>query len=371
MAEDLESTVARNFGPIRMVPVAGGPAAIGAAHGAMRSEGILRYAADRLEIVTAGTWSGAPLSADRALAIAESMLPSHERYAEDLYHEMVAMAGAAGLTPPEAVIVGGFTDFVDTVRGEAGAPMEDNCTAIIVPGPVARDGHAMLGQTWDMHDSATEHVIMLDLRPDAGPGALVFTTEGCLGQIGMNEAGIAVGINNLTAASGTIGVTWPFVVRKILQQTDIDDAVECVLAADLAGAHNYLIVDATGEGVNIEAMPQGSAVTRVTHAPLVHTNHVTDDGVRAHEARRPSALSESSRARMARARELLDGHSEIGPERLMDITRDPEAVCQVSHEPYHIESCGAAVMRPASGDMWAVWGRPDRHDYEHFAMSRV
>ena len=36
---------------------------------------------------------------------------------------MMAMASAAGITPAEAVVVGGFTDFVDTVRAATGGPL--------------------------------------------------------------------------------------------------------------------------------------------------------------------------------------------------------------------------------------------------------
>ncbi|NND03764.1 MAG: hypothetical protein HKN91_13355, partial [Acidimicrobiia bacterium] len=219
--------------------MSGSPEAVGAAHGATYSEEIVAYARERTSIVTTGTWSGAEASADQVLSIAELMIPAHDEYSEDLTHEMIAMAAAVGITPAEAVVVGGFTDFVDTVRGRLGdAPYEDTCTAMIVPAAAASERQAMLGQTWDMHDTATEHVILLDLEPGWGPRALVFTTVGCLGQIGMNEAGIAVGINNLTAAVGTLGVTWPFVVRKALEQSTIDDAVKCVMDAELAGAHN-------------------------------------------------------------------------------------------------------------------------------------
>ena len=350
--------------------LAGSPEAIGAGHGATRAAGIGEYTADRIGIVCAGAWSGGPMAPAQVHDLADSMLPAHESYSPDLFWEMAAMAGAAGITLGEAVIVGGFTDFVDTVRGQlGGAPYEDNCTAVIVPAAAA-DGGGMLGQTWDMHDTATAHVIMLDIRPERGPAAMVFTTEGCLGQIGMNEAGIAVGINNLTAAAGTKGVTWPFVVRKVLQQTSLEAAVECVLGADLAGAHNYLIIDRFGRGVNIEAMPQAVHVTEVESAPFVHTNHVLGEPTTAFEAPRPSALMESSHRRLARGRELVAAGVR-SPEDLMDLTRDPEAVCQVSHEPYHVESCGGAVMRPATGEFWAVWGRPDQHEYEHFGFAAV
>ncbi len=57
---------------------------------------------------------------------------------------------------------------------------------MIVPDELA-GGAGFLAQTWDMHDSATEHVTLIRVAPDSGPAALVFTTVGCLGQIGMNR----------------------------------------------------------------------------------------------------------------------------------------------------------------------------------------
>ena len=178
-----------------------------------------------------------------------------------------------------------------------------------------------------MHDSATEYVIMLEIEPAGLPSALVFSTVGCLGQIGMNEAGIAVGINNLSAAVGRAGVTWPFVVRKALQQTDIDAALACVMEADLAGAHNYLLLDRRGRGYNVEAMPGCRKVSELAEGPLFHTNHCLDSDAKREEAEKPPALLASSHARLRRARELI-GEEPVTFKHLVDLTRDSEAICQ-------------------------------------------
>jgi isopenicillin-N N-acyltransferase-like protein len=353
---------------IRTTRLSGDPRSRGTQHGAAHGPDIRSYVSERVGLVAGGAWSGTPLSVDAILTLADSMLEAHERYAPDLHEEMLAMAAAADISAAEAVVVGGFTDFIDTVRGVYGdGPIEDTCTAVIVPSGAAVGGLPLLGQTWDMHDSATQHIVMLDLHPDTGPAAMVFTTVGCLGQMGMNAAGIAIGINNLTAAAGMRGVTWPTVVRKALQQSTLDEAVSAVLEADLAGAHNFLLVDRAGRGVNIEAMPQTAVVSEVDAAAFVHTNHTLADATTAHQAERPGTLMDSSMARLARARELISA----GPQdaaALMGLTRDPEAICQVSVDPYHIESCGGAVMSPATGEMWAVWGRPDQHRYERFGV---
>ena len=356
---------------IRIVEMWGDAVSRGTSFGSAYPDETQAYARTRVELVQGGSWSGEPIERDDILELATKMIPFHEQYAPDLHDEMAAMASAAGISLEEAIVVGGFTDFVDVVRGMYGsAPEEDTCTAVLVPGPASIDGTGLLGQTWDMHDTATQHIVMLDIRPDLGPAALVFSTVGCLGQIGLNEAGVGVGINNLTAANGKPGVTWPMVVRRALQQTQLDDAVRCVIDADLAGGHNFLIVDATGSGVNIEAMPSGFHLTEVETAPFVHTNHTLDPRTSAQQAVRPDQLMLSSSTRLARARELI-GDQKVDVEALMRLTRDQEAISQVSSDPYHIESCGGAVMHPATGEMWAVWGRPDVNEYERFEVGQI
>ena len=351
-------------GALRRLVLAGDAARRGSAHGEAHAEEIRRYAEERVQLASNGVWAGRPATRDDVLGLASAMLPAHRAYSPALCAEMEAMARAAGLSAAEAVIAGGFTDFVDAVRARAdAAPEEDDCTAVLVPTARAVGSEPLFAQTWDMHDSATEYVVLLDVRPQDGPRALVFSTLGCLGQIGMNEAGICIGINNLAAAVGRIGVTWPLVVRRALEATCIEDALAAVVDADLAGAHNYLLLDAVGRGFNVEAMPAHKQVRALTDEPLFHTNHCLEPEARAHEAARPPQILASSVERLRRARELLaDGP--IGVERLVAMTRDPEAICQRSRPPFHIESSGAVLLRPARGELQAVWGLPSENEYE-------
>lgn len=354
---------------MRKLVLQGSPTERGLAHGEAYRDEIRAYAEDRVALSAGGQWANRKADRDEILALAASMLPAHRAYSPELTEEMEAMAKACDLSPSEAVIVGGFTDFVDAVRAlEPDVHEEDDCTAMLVPPQKGAEGRGYLAQTWDMHSSATEHVALLDIQPEAGPRSFVFSTVGCLGQIGLNEAGIAVGINNLSAAVGQRGVTWPLVVRKALAQSNLEDALRAVLDAPLAGAHHYLLLDAQGRGYDVEAMPQGHSLRKLEEGPLVHTNHCLSPTTRALEATKAEALMDSSQARLQRALELLD-RDEIGVEELMQITRDPEAICQIAREPYHIESSGAAVMSPATGELWAVWGLPSENEYNHFEFN--
>jgi isopenicillin-N N-acyltransferase like protein len=314
---------------------------------------IREYLDDRVGLSGDSIWAGQDVDSDTVLALAAKTLAHHRAYSGTLYEEMIALGEAAGITPAEAVVVGGFTDIIDVVRAHAGsAPTEDECTAVIDP------VNGVLAQTWDMHASAGEFVIMLKLEPRIGPTALVQTTAGCLGQIGMNEAGIAIGINNLTSI-GRPGVTWPFVVRKVLEQSDFDSAVACVLGADLAGGHNFLLIGPDGEGVNIEAMPGAVRVDRVTDRPFVHTNHCLDPETRREEGPRAREHVLSSDLRLERGVELardLDG-----------FFADP-AIARPSTDPHLSATCGAMIMHPMELRLDSVWGLPGQQPWETFRL---
>tara|TARA_B100001113_G_scaffold230023_1_gene188859 strand:+ start:388 stop:1479 length:1092 start_codon:yes stop_codon:yes gene_type:complete len=358
--------------PIRILDLKGTPEEMGYKHGTTYADEIKIYANERIRLASGQFWAGQEITESQVIEIAESCLPAHEKHSPELYAEMCAMAEGAGITPAEAVVVGGFTDFVDTVRNVFGGPyptdvIEDDCTAFIIPDSQA-NGQGLYGQTWDMHDTATDHVVLMRIQPENAPDALIFSTVGCVGQIGMNNEGVCVGINNLVGTDGCPGVMWPSVVRAALATSNANEALNEVLSADLAGSHSFLIFDSSGTGYMIEAMPTARPHTTLEETPLVHTNHVLWDQAKRVEALRDPAIKANSETRLSRATELLD-QEQVTVEDLMSVTRDPEAICRTSVDPYHIESSGAAIMRPQTLDFWAVWGVPSANEYVHIPFN--
>ncbi len=355
---------------MRVVTVNGSPRDRGIAHGTAYRDEIRAYAVDRVDLVCAGAWSHHPLERPAVIELAEACLEPHRRYAPDLVEEMAGIAEATDTSLAEMLIVNGFTDFVDTVYAtyHHDAIAEDDCTAVIIPDSRS-DASGFLAQTWDMHDTATDHVILLDVAGENEPRSLLLTTTGCVGQIGMNDAGIAIGINNLPGGDGKIGVTWPFVVRKALQQTTIDAALACITDADLAGAHNYLLFDSLGNGYNVEAFSTATNVVQLDTEVIGHTNHCLAPETLAVSQDKPTQLQESSEVRLSTA---LDSLTEgvIDFERLEALTQHP-TISYRGGPPFHVETCGAAIMRPATGDFWACWGLPSENPYQRFSLATV
>jgi isopenicillin-N N-acyltransferase like protein len=340
-------------GSFRVLEVFGDSADIGRGHGKTCAEMIRRYVDVRIDLSSREAWSGGASDRDLILSCADDLLEHHERFSESLYTEMLAMAEAAGITPQEAVTVGGFTDLVDVVRARVSHVGEEhNCTGIINPEA------GVFAQTWDMHASAGEFVIMLKIDPMMGPDVFVQTTAGCLGQMGMNEAGIAVGINNLTSV-GKPGVTWPFVVRKVLEQETLDDAIEVVLGAEVAGGHNYFLMGPDGDGAMIEAMPRNKRLTRTNGNPLVHANNCVYPETLEEEPPRLPEFVENSNERLRLGEEFAHD---------LEAFFAHPTISRRASDPAETATCGAVIIEPGERRMKAVWGIPGDHPWETFQL---
>ena len=361
---------------IPVLDASGSPTDIGRTHGATHAEQIRRFAAERVERAGQALWVGRDRPRSDVLALAADCLAAHEAYSPRLTAELRAMADAAELSAEEMLVVSGFTDFVDTgfaaFGGAAPTPHSaDNCTAMIVPGTRSATGQPLFAQTWDMHETATEHVFVLRGTPDDAPAFTVFTSRGCLGMIGMNDAGITIGINNLTGKDGRVGVTWNFVVREVLAQTDFDAAATRLAEAELAGAHNYLLVGPEGQGMNVEATATRREITPLEDDVIVHTNHCLAERTRETERPRLPDAQAHSEKRLARAREMLAEPGAIDIERLASVTRDTRAICYPPTPVTKMTTCGAVIADPAARRLWALRGLPSEQSYVAFDVAEA
>ena len=360
---------------IRVIKLSGSSYEMGFAHGERFRDEIRAFTEERVRLCQSMEWTGRELSREAVIALAEACVAEHHAYAPELIEELRGIADATNLTLAEMVINNGFTDFIDTIYNldEIAAPaatpslVADNCTAFMAPPSRSANGNAFFGQTWDMHASATPYVILIHGEPDDAPSFLTFTVTGCVGMIGMNSEGIAVGVNNLMATDGQVGVTWPFVIRKILQQDNLDDALACLTGAKLAGAHNYMLMDKQGRGYEVEAMSTRHHVRELAGDTISHTNHCLIQKNLDVARDRPLASKNSSENRLRRAEELLS-KADLTIDDLMALTRDEAAICTRPQPPTHVESCGAAIMSPSTGEFWAVWGIPADNEYERFVI---
>jgi isopenicillin-N N-acyltransferase-like protein len=371
-----------NSAPPPFLALAGTPAEMGSAHGAALAPLIRESIAARMVLCRAfPAANGRPHPPKVILSLAERCLDAHREAFPELVEELEATARAADVPLLELLIQNGYTDFKDLLYDSMEAARAgnrpstlDGCTAFAIRPRAAHAGRPLIGQTWDMNPSALPGVVVLHLAPKNKPAALMLSLAGCVGMIGFNEAGLCVCTNNLHARKGRVGVFWPFLMRSILACESLADAVALLRATSVAGGHNYLLMDAKGETVEMERLPFTTQIRPPASDWIVHTNHCLAAGLGAHERIDSYIGRESSRERFRQATEFLAAkRSDISLEDLMALTAlvppgAEHSVCMKPVPGFEMQTCAAIVMRPDSREAWIAKGRPAESSFHRFTL---
>jgi hypothetical protein len=134
-------------------------------------------------------------------------------------------------------------------------------------------GEPVLAQTVDLNGNLDDQIALLAV---SGPRrrSLVLSFGGLLGYLGVNDAGIAVGLNLVLGGAWGPGVPPYLAIRHVLDAADsVDQAVELLGELPLASSRSFMIC---GEqrAVCVEAL--GSQRRILEADELTHTNHYLD-----------------------------------------------------------------------------------------------
>jgi len=333
------------------------PGLRGEAHGEHWRDSIQELAEIRTELALS---KGAFVSREQLQAVASLHLQPLAEFSQSLSEELLGIARAAGITPAQAIILNHYTDLRDVPPAVLGADDGDpgGCTAIYVHGP---DG-PVLGQTWDMHGTAAPHVRLLRIRPpEAETEVLCFTLAGCVGMTGMNQAGLALTINNLTSTDGQVGVVWPVLVRRMLEETTAVAARDVLMGTTLSSGHHYMIADRT-DFYGVETSGKLKMTTQTgPKAVHIHTNHCFDPKLRTRE--KISPVSTTFRRLELASTLYAQQHPRSATEIWTFLGSHegyPKSIC--SHvddeggDPSASRTCGAMLMVCNTGQVYACRG---------------
>lgn len=347
----------------------GSPAELGRQH-ADQAAALIREAVPvRWQLCREATAAnGQPRTEAEIRALAQACWDFHIEHFPALMEEVQAMAHRAEVDPLGLLIQNGYTDFRDCLFAcpDGSSTLPEGCTSFAIRPTAARDGLPLIGQTWDMHRSALPFVVLLSLQPKDAPPALMISLAGCVGMIGMNAAGLAVCTNNLHARSGRIGAFWPFLMRQMLTCETTAEARQCLLSHPVAGGHNYLIMDASGDLAEIERLPFADA-ERTPGPYTFHTNHCLENLMAPSERIDSPIGRASSLARWTQASSFLQQnlyhHGSVSIEDLMQLTAltpsgETHSVCMRPVPDFDMQTCAALVMSPANRQFFAVKGLP-------------
>jgi isopenicillin-N N-acyltransferase like protein len=270
-----------------------------------------------------------------------------------------------------------FPSFVEELRGMAAGSGQDfrrlfllnaleeamdekgraACTCGALKGPEG----PCLGHNEDWYAADARHVLALLARPRGKPAFLTITAAPFLAAVGMNEHGIAQGVNSLESTDTRQGVPRMFSARAVLEARGLPEAKRRALNPKRAGGYNHLLVARTGEMGSLE-----TSAGKDAYLPYgrfgVHTNHYLSPSLTPLEKGR----SLSSQARWERGCRVLSRelHGSTAAEVLMTMLSDhgdgENSICRHADSDTGDATIFSAVFDVAGGRVWATAGNPCR-----------
>ncbi len=346
------------------VLVAGGPFERGRQHGAQAGD-LIAYHLRRLTAALGQPQPGAagPLSREHLLARALRFLPAYERFAPDLVEEIRGVAAGARISFAEALLL--------NVRGEVLGVADEGCTAFAVGCSLTADGGVLAGQNSDQAAWNLEVMVVLSVRPDHGPPALLCTHAGLIGYHGCNAAGVGQ-FANAVPASGRRGRGMPHYLmkRRLLAQASVDDCLAVMRQVMVASPGNYVLADRGGRLLDVELTTEAVETLAPQGDMIVHANHYEHPRLHAYNAAMKRLSGSAGRAaRLAALIGRQAGRVTVASMQaaLADQASQPEAICsddgshgmtvaslvaEVDHGRLHVARGGAARGR------FAVYSAP-------------
>jgi isopenicillin-N N-acyltransferase-like protein len=270
--------------------------------------------------------------------------------------EIAGLAAGAGIRYEQAVLLQMRRELIRH-RGDAG-----DCTSFAYANEA---GERLVGQTVDLTGNLSEFSLVLHVAPaDSGrPRICLLTFLGLCGYLGVNSAGLAIGLNMITSEGWRPGVPPYLLIRHLLSCTSVAEALEEIGHIHRASSR-YLVLADTKEMVGVEMTVTDQRVLR--QPLLLHSNHFLHPDFQSEETKTGASLADSCR-RLERMATLV----EQGLDR-QDILNNhdgfPDSICVHNNgDPRLIETVAAVVMRPMKRELSIAFGNPCRSTYRTYS----
>ena len=195
-------------------------------------------------------------------------------------HEILALNCRTEILPP--TFMGMETANSDAARRKnAAIGLFDigECTSVAVTGARCIDGQTRVAQNWDWVGYQRDNVVALRvLREAPWPSFLTLSEAGILAKIGVNDHGLAIGLNILRATNDRqhVGIPVHIFQRMALDCASVDAVVALGKSLAFAASSNAILGDASGKICSLEYSPNGAAAIPPDQGVIAHTNHFCD-----------------------------------------------------------------------------------------------
>lgn len=256
----------------------------------------------------------------------------------DLRDEINGLSDGAGIDLVDAIVLQMRREL--SLLDETGIPVGLDCTTFAI----RQNNQGLLAQTVDLGGDVADLARLFFVNPSDGrPAAVLYSFVGLLGYIGINQYGLAVGINMLLDGQATVGVPPYLISRALLNLRNIDEALELLRKVHPASARAFVLSD-TQQSAIVELT--SSSLSVYFDKTLFHTNHFVCEELLGFERSDPFSLRLSKR-RLDRIQLLVQKRQQAGPlsmEDALDVLSDhdqfPFSIC--SHR------VGSGIKKPIS-----------------------
>lgn len=296
--------------------------------------------------------------------------PWVEHAAPHFCEEIRGLAEGAGISEAEAWLLQLRAEVAIVSENESG----DECTSFAVLPEATNDGVGLVGQNADLPPFYRDIAIVAEMQFDDMPNILMLLPAGQLSYLGINDAGMGVSANFLTCDGWRVGFPRYFFSRMALSKRTVDEGAALIENLHRASSRNLMMLDTTGNAVNLETSVTESARIYPTNGILAHANNYQSPDMQHAERARGVGLK-NSRGRFESMRSMLDSrhgdlNAEVMKEVLCDRT-DPMA-CVNRHQDDIPEldsmTFASMIMQPSLGKIEIAVGPPDENSYESYAF---
>lgn len=311
-------------------------------------------------------------SKERLLREARKYLPFVEDYSPEIADEMRGLADGAKVKYEEIGALIAYYELGESLL---------SCTCFAATGKATVDGETYIGQNWDGGIGGWwdgEESLLLRIIRDTDPNVLTFVDIGFPVGYGLNSHGLALVWNSLHCEESQFGVPTYIIVREVLQQKTIGDAIGAILRAKRAESFNFIIADENGEIYNFECTPNNFVLT-YAEKYIGHANHFTKLKVG-----KDLILEEAPKYGMStlirhnRINKLLSQRcGSIDLKTLMEMLKDhanyPNSICCHSRDSGGKVTgitFSSSVMLPAKREMYVAHGNPCRNTFYKYKVNK-
>lgn len=246
---------------MKVIELNGTPFEMGFQHGRALKESIAHTVDVYMDLMANVGGKGRDDIRTLAMAFAEKIERFDPRYME----EIRGIVAGSELPLADILTLNARTEILTSLKAAS-----HECTTFCF----AREG--ILAQTWDWLQRLEGRPILLRISHPDGHTVLTMTEPGIIGKIGINSAGLGVGLNILTSSKRADGVPVHLLLRSALDSRSWDEAYHRLMQSEIGTNSAITLANDQGKSVTVEYQGGSATVIRPSNEVLIHTNHYLD-----------------------------------------------------------------------------------------------